>query len=650
MCGVFGVVSTVGRVPFISVRTAIRLRDMLTHRGPDDAGLWARDNAILTHRRLAVIDPSPAGRQPFTADIDNIGKTTVGPAGDQDAGERFVLVYNGELYNDAEIRRDLEARGERFTTTCDTETVMRALVRLGSAAIPRFRGMFALAFWDRVENTLLLARDPLGVKPMYYHLGAHEITFASEPPPILACPNVQERPDPLMATAYLTTIRTVIGERTMFDGVRALPPGHTATIDVSGTSPNASIETFWRSTPHPDPSTAFDEDETAEDVRRTLDASTRAHLRSDVPTCALLSGGLDSTVIALTARQELAELRTYAAGARSGHNADEIDDLTAALEVARELRTDHAEAIVDEALFTERWPEMVALTGVPMSTPNEVAINTVARRLRADGCVVTLSGEGADELFGGYAVPLTMAHAFFASTDDPRSAGRFQLDSCAWVPVPQKSALLRSGALGGVSSDAALVALYEAEFVRAAEESGTDGLAAHLRFQRRVNLTGLLQRLDTATMLASVEGRTPFADARVAEVAEGLPMSLRFRVSDDPARAPATKIVLRAAYEKRAPGVALRRRKASFPLPFERWLRPAVASLRTNAAARELFSEAALGVVGSDPERAALFAWPMVNLAMWFEQRWGGEAGTVAASLRMNAAPPKHLAAHAGSS
>ncbi|HYE03498.1 MAG TPA: asparagine synthase (glutamine-hydrolyzing) [Phycisphaerales bacterium] len=595
----------------VSDTLAGRLRDLMTHRGPDGAGLWrappapnGASNVVLAHRRLAVIDTSAAGAQPMTT-----------------ADRRFALVYNGELYNDAEVRGELTALGERFTTTCDTQTVLLALARWGVAALPRFRGMFALAFYDTRERILLLARDPLGVKPMFYFVAPREgdrpplVIFASEPRPILEHPRVPCRPDLAVASAYLTTIRTTLGERTLFEGVRTLRPGELLRIDLG--SPDGAIRlelsSHWTG---PRPGAA--PPDAPERLRRALTDSVRAHRRSDVPACTLLSGGLDSAVITTLASAQAGTVRTYASGAED----DPGGDLESASVVAAALGARHAAAPVSARLFADRWPELTGSMGLPLSTPNEVAINHLARRLRADGQVVALSGEGADELLAGYESPMSAALDWEARAGAGSGAGRgdgwrHQLHAGAWMPLELKAAFLNPHVWKALESDAALTSFYRGEFAACVAEAGP-GLAAHLRFQRRVNLPGLLQRLDSATMLASVESRTPFADRVMAELVEPWPMTLKF----DPARVPAGKVVLRDAFTGRVPDLALTRPKASFPLPFQGWLAPAAPVLGASRLCGEVFAPSALEMVERDPARHWRLAWPMINLALWGRVWW----------------------------
>jgi len=633
MCGILGIVTLAGRSPSIDDRRAELMRDRMAHRGPDGAGLWRHENIILAHRRLAVVDTSPAGHQPMLSRHD--GKS----------GGRSAIVYNGEIYNDHELRDELTARGTTFRSRSDAETVLTMLDEFGERALPRLRGMYALAYINLDTQTLLLARDPLGIKPLYYTTvetggtsGGVELVFASEIPSLLAHPAITPRPDFITISSYLTTIRTTLGPRTLFAGIRTLEPGEVATIDLRQGTLVVKTRRWW--TPSLDDASAAPRDArepSDPELKREIEDSIDRHLRADVPVCSLLSGGLDSTIIAAHAAREHSPLRTYSSGSPvEGANPDNpTDDLAAARFVAHKLGATHTEAPVSRELFARRWPEMVEALGLPLSTPNEVAINTIAGSLRRDGQVVALSGEGADELFGGYETPLTEALKHIASlADQPPTAwrergGLFQLETAAWIAPSAKPSILTESALRHSESDHHLREHYTQRFTEIASESDVpDPLEAHLRFTREINLSGLLRRLDQSTMLESVEGRTPFADQRIASLAARTPMSRKFAPAipahnGEPAVAARTKISLRSAFGGSLPSLVLSRPKASFPLPFQGWLADHSAALRNSTFAREVFTDAAIAAASHSPEKFWPLAWPMLNIAMWGRRWWG---------------------------
>ncbi len=596
MCGILAIASAGADPLALHDDAIIAMRDRLAHRGPDSAGLTCSGSVALAQTRLAVIDPTPEADQPMTT-----------------ADGRFTLVYNGELYNDRELRRELEREGASFRTECDTETVLQSLAVWGESALDRFRGMYALALHDGRENALLLARDPLGIKPLYLWQGSlggrPSLIVASEIPAILAHPDVSAKPDPVGVVAYLTTLRTSILRRTMFEGVETLLAGERVRIELRGQMPRLarSVAGLYVETVR---------DLAPREVARAVEDSVARHLRADVPMCCLLSGGLDSSIIASIAREHTSgPLYTYCAGARDEH---ESPDFEPARIMASALGTLHTEVGIDRDLFLDRWRELVAQSGSPLSTPNEIAIHEVARAMRANGHVVTLSGEGADELFGGYTQPLTLAQQFIDGGEG--DGGAFQLDAFAWMTRDARAVVLQGQWLeefemSDASGDPILEA-YRAIWDRAAAPQRMDEpLLPHARFHRHVNLGGLLRRLDTMTMLASVEGRTPLADTEIALMSDALPVARRYRAGS------LGKLALREAFAGRLPGRIVSRPKASFPLPFESWLEGARGWLREARVAREIFQPAALRAIDDAPGEQWQLAWPMINLALWAD-RW----------------------------
>ena len=384
MCGIVGVIS---EFP-VERRDVVRMREELVHRGPDDEGLISTVCGTLGHRRLSVIDPTPDGHQPMST-----------PDG------RYTLVYNGELYNDKELRRELESLGVVFRSRCDTETVLYALVHWGIEARHKLRGMYAFGFVDTLERRVMLGRDSMGIKPLYTATtggAAGVMVFASEIRALLSHPKIDPRPDLLTMSSYLSTIRPEFGRRTMFEGVSSLEPGEWS-VYSTGSFECVESHSCW------DSGRVTGQGSDIGDTLWVIEDSVIRHLRTDVPMCALLSGGIDSSIIARIAMDQLGELHTFCAGARTEGFAD---DFEMASKVAGYLGTTHSEVEIDSGMFLSRWRQMVDATGVPMSTPNEVAIYEVCSALRDRGFTVALSGEGADELFGGYEMPMVQAQSF----------------------------------------------------------------------------------------------------------------------------------------------------------------------------------------------------------------------------------------------
>ena len=592
MCGIAAVFNIAHDNEPIGEHDLLRMRDRLTHRGPDDAGLWSDQHAGIAHTRLSVIDPTPMGHQPMSS-----------PDG------RYVLAYNGELYNDHDLRAELASLGVQFRTHCDTETLLHAMITWGDDAIEKLRGMFTIVFYDTKARTLTLARDPLGIKPLYHaSVGRNrnrQLIVASEIPTILKYPGISRQPDPVTVSAYLSSIRTTLGTRTMFAQVSTLEPGDWITFPLEEPQ-HAKTQNWWRRVGRAP----------TQGVRQTIEDSVHRHLRTDVPMCTLLSGGLDSAIITHIAKRANPDLHTYCAGARSEGFAD---DFTYAAQLARHLGTHHTEIEIDQQLFAQRLPEIIANIGVPVSTPNEIAINQLARTLREDGHVVAISGEGADELFGGYAPIMQQCAAHVAALADPHDdpdGGLFHLRSNAWISGELKPAVLNAVRLAEADSDEHLRSFYQNTFQQCRSTFPDDSpLQAHLRFQRRMNLPNLLQRLDTSTMLASVEGRTPFADIEVAICAESLPMDRKYATLSG--GEVDTKIALRRAFAGDLPAEIVKRPKASFPLPFQSWLSPFTDLLFSSPFAHQYFTPQSLGLVCANPTKYWHMAWPMINLTLW---------------------------------
>ena len=500
--------------------------------------------------------------------------------------------------------------------------MLQVLATWGVDGLRRCRGMYAFCFVDTARRVAILGRDPLGVKPLYFAevraSAEASFGFASEPAAFGAMPGFDVRPDPLGVAAYLTTSRTTFADRTMFRGVSLVRPGQIVRVNYAGDSLRVSVQEVAES------------GSVARDVRRIVHESVVSHLRSDVPLCALLSGGLDSSIItAITCAEAPGKdkLRTYCSGAR-GATAPGGDDFAFARLVAERLGTTHVEVPVAQDSFARLWGEMIRAQAVPLSTPNEVAIYEVARVLRSEGHKVALSGEGADELFGGYDLALVQSARFRDGShalvrDHPAiGPGAFELRANAWLSPDAYHDVLTPQILTKIHRGEELSDVFEREFAesaaRAQERGHDDPLQSHLFFQQRMNLSGLLLRLDSATMRAGVEGRTPFADARVRAVAESLPMSDKFDVRGDRAVSK-TKIALRRAFAGVLPQEVVAREKASFPLPFQNWIGCARRAMLESEALREFVREDAIQAAAANPSQYWHLAWPMANLAYWLE-------------------------------
>ncbi len=637
MCGILGVVAPLGSEPEVSRAHFEKMRDMMAHRGPDDSGILEADNIMFAHRRLSIIDLLN-GRQPMTS-----------------ADGAFTIVYNGEIYNDLELRADLERLGVPLRTRCDTETVLEALRIWGPSAVERLRGMFAFGAWDKRNRRLILARDPMGLKPLYYALIGNELVFSSDLPALLAYPGISPKPCWPAISWYLTSIRTTLGHRTLFDGVFTVQPGELIVVEPTDSAPRIERRFFWREPPRDHLLDASD-DVVARMVREAVFDSVQRHRRSDVPQCILLSGGIDSSILAYVTREiePGADLQTWC----SGDSGTPDGDFAFARVMARKVGAHHHEVPVGREAFQSLWPRLVESNGVPVGTANETAILAVSLGLKAHA-TVALSGEGADELFAGYGLTILSGmdqihsarpEAQWPGGDTGRERYRAELAQAygttelgtmidhylrvmSWVPMKAKGAVLGPAALREIAGDQAIVEELDSQLRR--DQDDIPDPERLLRAHRRINLTGLLARLDTSTMLAEVEGRTPFADVRVAELALSIPLSRKLAVQRAPdggwssarklmdERRARTKVILRKAFEPYIPAEILDRPKASFELPFHKWLEPGVVALRDSRWARSVLTPQVAQALGKQPDKMPMIAWPVLNLTLWGQRWWG---------------------------
>jgi asparagine synthase (glutamine-hydrolysing) len=591
VCGILAILASGDRSPGLEETSFKSLRDRLQHRGPDDAGLWRDQYALIGHRRLAIMDPAH-GQEPIVRG---------------DAQDPCVVVFNGELLNHLELRRVLADEGEVFQTTCDAETAAAAVARWGEAAIERFRGMFAIAWYRPRARRLVLARDPFGVVPLFHAtLGDGRVAVASEMRPLRELLGSDARIDPATLSSYLASIRITVGDHTMLDRVRTVRPGHLVRFDLSGTTPESSTRRWW--TP-PATSGELRGEAAAEALGAAIAESVTAHLQSDVEVCTLLSGGLDSAVITLLADRAVPNLRTFTA---IGGDGGEDPDREAASVVARFLGCNRTE--VDPTCGgspVDRWRRMVATLGVPLGTPNEIAIQALAEGVSHAGIKVALSGEGADELLGGYEPVLRVATAIASTNPSAEAAAATLVETIAWIGPSRQPEVLSPEWTASIRACPPL--LFEETAASIASAGSPSDRRSYLRWLQDVNLTGLLGRLNQACMLSSVEPRPPFADRRVAETVARIDTDDLFR--SDPAGGMGTKIALRRGFSGRLPEAITSRPKASFPTPFAAWTSELLNCPEIRDALRPLAPgySPALSIRPED----ALTAWPLANLALW---------------------------------
>lgn len=468
MCGIAGIAVEPGREVHASALEA--LAAALRHRGPDDHATWIDTQAGLglTHNRLSILDLSAAGRQPM-----------LGPGG-------HVLAFNGEVYNFAALRTELEAAGRVFCSRTDSEVVLQACELWGASALVRLQGMFALAWADPVRRRLLLARDPLGMKPLYYTPlpAGGGIMFASEIKAFLALPGFRARLDREALAQYLELGYTYDLHGTCLEGVRKLPPGHVLIVERGHAG---APERFYQP-PQPDPSDVRTLDARVDELHGVLTEVVGQHLVADVPVGLLLSGGLDSSVLAALAARH-GRLRTLTM-AFTGARFDEREPARA---VAAAIGSTHEELLFSPEELHADLEDAVACVDDLFADWGVLSTRLVYQRARARGLKVVLVGEGSDELFGGYDV--------FAQPPGPLAIARLY----------RRYAVRRYGR--GYFR-------FRRAFRACLSEAKGDMFHAVRLFELRHQLpNNYVMKVDKGSMAASVEARAPYLDVRVADVA-----------------------------------------------------------------------------------------------------------------------------------
>jgi asparagine synthase (glutamine-hydrolysing) len=623
MCGIAGIVNL---NPHEAVDEALvkRMRDTLRHRGPDGEGLWAEGPVGLGHRRLAIVDPA-GGQQPMSNEDGSCW-----------------LVCNGEIYNHAALRAGLEARGHRYRTGSDNETILHLYEEEGERAVERLQGMFAFALWDRSRRRLLLARDRLGIKPLYYALTDGELIFASEIKAILASGHIRPAFNEGVLPEFLAS-RFVAGPETFFRGVRKLLPGRTLSWSLET---GLAERRYWRLPMESDDDAAGLE-ERARGLRERLTEAVRSHLMSDVPLGLFLSGGIDSSALAaLMAPMVREPIRTFSVGfAEPGAN-----ELPYARLMALAVGAEHREVVVSPDEFFEALPRLLWHEDEPIAFTSSIPLHFVSR-LAQEHVKVVLTGEGADELFLGYnryrvtawnqrlgaawdaGAPTPLRRAARALVDRlPRRLRRYAERSFLALPSGARGLFFENFAVfptwmqrelladPGVADPGRLGADPYAEALRCYEEGSGGVLDRMGRSDLQTYLVELLMKQDQMSMAASVESRVPFLDHALVEHVAAMPA--RFKVSGW-----RTKLVLREAVRDLVPRAILARRKMGFPVPVGSWLRgrfrPLVEEfvLSPRAVRRGFFHPAALQRLAAEHRAGQRDhgdrLWLLLNLELW---------------------------------
>jgi asparagine synthase (glutamine-hydrolysing) len=618
MCGICGLVAA-EREGAPDLEAVARMSGRLVHRGPDDDGVFCEGPVALAARRLSIIDLA-GGHQPIANEDGSC-----------------VVVQNGEIYNYRELKRELEGRGHRFATDCDTEVLVHGYEEWGDGFVERLRGMFAIALWDKRRRRLLLARDRFGIKPLYYRQVEGELSFASELKAMLEQPGFSREIDPRAVSAYLA-FNSIPAPLTIFKEARKLPPGHL----LSWEGGEAALRRYARPGPPPAADVGSGSaEELAAELREVLDDSVRAHLVADVPVGVLLSGGVDSGGLAALASRHVSEpLRTFSIGFEE----EGFNELSRARLVAERYGTDHHELVLRPDAV-ELLPKLVEAFDEPFGDSSALPTYLVSE-LAVGEVKVALSGEGGDELFGGYytyvadllarrvgrLAPLArpLAEALPSRTDRvgfDYKAKRFAR-AAALPPLERHhgwkeifSSQARAELAGPGASTWDPLDLYRERY---AETGGAEPLARMQDVDLGIYLVDdLLVKTDRLSMAHSLELRVPFLDPKVAEFAFALPTRLKVRGL-------AKKRLLRKALAPLLPREIVHGRKQGFSIPIAAWLRGPLEPfarevLAPGAIARQgLLDPAAVSPIldrhCSGREDLSRQIWGLMALTLWFDR------------------------------
>ena len=568
MCGICGKAALGNERPMNSI-VVEHMMEALHHRGPDDKGLYRDDHASLGHRRLSIIDLN-TGHQPISNEDRSIW-----------------IVYNGEIYNFKELRKQLVQQGHTFSTNTDTEVIVHLYEQYGEECVSKLRGMFAFALWDKKKKRLFLARDRVGIKPLYYVLTGDALIFASEIKALLVDPSVSREVDPEVIDTFLTHLYSP-GNDTLIRGIKRLPPGHYLILEKGEVKLSQYWDLRFASNPRNGNSKLV-----TEELTDLLRETVRDHMISDVPVGVLLSGGVDSTgILSFVVEQTSHEVKTFTIGFDGESFADERFYARIA---AKQFGSEHHELTITPQDFLEFLPKYVWHMEEPVCEPPAVALYYVTKMAR-EHVKVLLSGEGGDEAFAGYQNYRNMLwlERMKAMGQPWKSIGQRILGECASVPSLRRfekysfmidkplEDYYYSRTAGPFSFfNRSKPDLYSKKFGQRLKDGSSTkyvrDLFAHMAGEPTLNKMlyvdtktwlpdDLLIKADKITMANSLELRVPLLDHKVLEFAARLPVSYKVKGFN-------TKHILKKALDGRIPREIVNRKKTGFPVPVESWFK-----------------------------------------------------------------------------
>lgn len=647
MCGICGVLDYGTAKPSFDERLLRRMSDIMRHRGPDDEGMFISRNRRLGFgfRRLSIVDLSPAGHQPMSS-----------PDG------AVTIVFNGEIYNHLVLRKELEGKGYRYRSRSDTETILYAYQEYGIEFVHKLLGMFGIALWDERRQRLILARDRIGIKPLYYSAINGSFIFGSEIKSILQHPSAVREMDEAALEHYLTFLIPP-APMTMFKTIFKLEPGHVMTVEANGEIRN---EQYWSPVATSQPSINFDgeptprsvflekefirsEEACIDTIRRLLKQSIKDRMMSDVPFGVFLSGGIDSsTNVALMAELMNRPVDTFSVGFR---DLEKYNELGYARQIANEFKTNHHEVIIDQKDAFAFLPKLIFHQDEPLADPVCIPLYFVSKLARDNGTIVVQVGEGSDEQFAGYSWmkrELTFYRTLWKWFGIlPGAARKAVLNLATAVLKPKQSYLaldyIRKSAekdelfWGGAINftemhkraflarrssgplPQQLAHRWHEEILRVDPDADYLKRMIYLEFRHRLPEL-LLMRVDKVAMATSVEARVPFLDHRMVEYSMNIPQSYKLKNGE-------TKYILKKAVEGIIPRNIIYRRKQGFAAPMNEWLRNEWSGFVTHAIQTSklmdsgLFqrneTDALMKRHQSGELQAGQLLWNLLNLVLW---------------------------------
>jgi len=644
MCGICGIFFA-NREWRVQGDVLARMNRRILHRGPDDEGFFVEENVGLAMRRLSIIDVK-SGHQPLANENRDVW-----------------IIFNGEIYNHAELRENLEARGHQYRTRSDTETIVHLYEEYGSDCVTHLRGMFAFVIWDRRRRVLFAARDRLGIKPFYYRWDGKSFLFGSEIKTILTYPGVDAEFDRGRLAEYLT-FGYITGPQTMYAGIRKLVPGHTLELSERG---EPKISRYWDLVVPVD-ELPREHSYYVKNYREKLESAVGSHLMSDVPLGVFLSGGLDSSAVAaLTAKIRGDKIQTFAVG----YGEEEFSELPYARQVAAHIHSDHHEVRLSREEFFDSLPRLIWHEDEPIVWPSSVSLYYVARLAR-ERVTVVLTGEGSDETLAGYTrYAWTLLNSKMDRTYRamlPAFLRRWFRQGIASAPLYaslhrklEHTFLMRDGAswpsfyfdnFYSAFADAEFAQLLTPEALQSAGHAydgsmepweRSSGNLLHRLLYTDINsyLIELLMKQDQMSMAASIESRVPFLDNPLVEFTARIPAAHQIKGM-------AGKFILKEAVEDLLPHDIIYRKKMGFPTPWAYWLSgPQLQQIETlltepRSSARGLFRADAISRIFAEHRAGhrdhGNRIWRLLNLELWQRVCLEGDLEALSTAVPANAA------------